>query len=329
MDRWARAKYTPILPAGKNGEWVTGSKAHRELSKKAAKEGMVLLENNGALPLQAGTKVALLGKGTFDFVRGGGGSGDVYCAYSKNIYDGLKEVGGHEIYEPLCEFYRDYVEKQYKTGYAPGMVIEPEIPEELLKEASSFADTAIVSISRFSGEGWDRSEISFYEDEVNPWIIGQDGEEEEDTGSFENLCLSMNDLSAKVFPKRDFYLSDEEEKMIDTVRKNFRTGVGQDAGAAVFLRGHLAVLIGFEGQYAAEIHAGYFGRGKMDHAGIHVQILYFFLMDRNIVVNNFLRSRLVVEKETGLRGIGKLNGIKVAAFPLAVCIMQLPVIAAD
>ncbi len=224
MDRWARAKYTPILPAGKNGEWVTGSKAHRELSKNAAKEGMVLLENNGALPLREGTKVALLGKGTFDYVRGGGGSGDVYCAYSKNIYDGIKEVGGHEVFEPLCDFYREYVQKQYKTGYAPGMVIEPEIPEELLKEASSFADTAIVSISRFSGEGWDRSEISFYEDEVNPWIIGQDdAEEQEDTGSFENLCLSMNELSAKVFPKRDFYLSDEEEKMIKTVRENFRT----------------------------------------------------------------------------------------------------------
>ena len=218
MDRWLRANYTPILPAGENGEWVTGSAKHRALSKQAAKEGMVLLENNGALPLAEGKKLALLGKGTFDYVRGGGGSGDVYCAYSKNIYDGFREVGGHEVFEPLCEFYRSYVEKQYAEGYAPGMVIEPEIPEDLLKEAVSFADTAVVSISRFSGEGWDRSEISFYEDEVNPWIIGQD-----DTGSFENLCLSMNDLSAKIFPRRDFYLSDAEERMIDTARASFKT----------------------------------------------------------------------------------------------------------
>ena len=220
MDRWARAKYCPILPAGENGTFVTGSAEHRALSKKAAKDGMVLLENNGALPLRKGAKIALLGKGTFDYVRGGGGSGDVYCAYSKNIYDGFKEVGGHEVFEPLCEFYRDYVQEQYKKGYAPGMTIEPEIPDRLLNEASSFADIAVVSLSRFSGEGWDRSEISFYEDEVNPWIIGQD-----DTESFENLCIPMNELSAKIFPRRDFYLSDAEEKMINRVRKAFPTVV--------------------------------------------------------------------------------------------------------
>ena len=95
MDRWARAKYTPVLPVGEDGQFVTGSKEHRELSKYAAKEGMVLLKNeNGTLPLRADVPLALLGKGTFDYVRGGGGSGDVYCAYSKNIYDGLREVGG-------------------------------------------------------------------------------------------------------------------------------------------------------------------------------------------------------------------------------------------
>ena len=220
MDRWARAKYCPILPVGENGTFVTGSAEHRELSKKAARDGMVLLENNGALPLRKGAKIALLGKGTFDYVRGGGGSGDVYCAYSKNIYDGFKEVGGHEIFEPLCDFYREYVKKQYAEGYAPGMTIEPEVPDRLLQEASSFADIAVVSISRFSGEGWDRSEISFYEDEVNPWIIGQD-----DTESFENLCIPMNELSAKIFPRRDFYLSDAEAKMIALARKTFPTVV--------------------------------------------------------------------------------------------------------
>ena len=35
----------PHLPLGANGERVTGSKAHIELSKEAAKEGMVLLKN--------------------------------------------------------------------------------------------------------------------------------------------------------------------------------------------------------------------------------------------------------------------------------------------
>ena len=40
MNKWSRFKFTPNLPLGANGERVTGSKAHIELSKEAAKEGM-------------------------------------------------------------------------------------------------------------------------------------------------------------------------------------------------------------------------------------------------------------------------------------------------
>ena len=77
MNKWSRFKFTPNLPLGANGERVTGSKAHIELSKEAAKEGMVLLKNEQhVLPLQTGAKVALFGKATFDYVKGGGGSGD-------------------------------------------------------------------------------------------------------------------------------------------------------------------------------------------------------------------------------------------------------------
>ena len=40
---------------------------------------MVLVKNeNDTLPLAKGTKVALFGKGTIDYVKGGGGSGRVY-----------------------------------------------------------------------------------------------------------------------------------------------------------------------------------------------------------------------------------------------------------
>lgn len=219
MDKWARAKYCPNLPVGLDGQYVTSSKEHKELSKYAAKCGMVLLENvNNTLPLKEGTRVALVGKGTFDYVRGGGGSGDVYCEYSKNIYDGLKELGKTSIFEPLCDYYRDAVNAQYEKHIAPGMTEEPGVPEELLSEAAAYADTAIVTISRFSGEGWDRSEVSFYEDEVNPWIIGQD-----DGESFENLVTPMNELSARIFPKRDFYLTDAEEQMLAKTREAFKT----------------------------------------------------------------------------------------------------------
>ena len=78
MAKWSRIKFTPNLPLGENGARLTGCDAHIKLSKAAAKEGMVLLKNeSGVLPLKKGTKVALFGKGTFDYVKGGGGSGDV------------------------------------------------------------------------------------------------------------------------------------------------------------------------------------------------------------------------------------------------------------
>ena len=58
---------------------------------EAAKEGMVLLKNEkNLLPLAEGTRIALFGKGSFDYVKGGGGSGDVMVSYVHNLYDGLK-----------------------------------------------------------------------------------------------------------------------------------------------------------------------------------------------------------------------------------------------
>ena len=67
MEKWARVMYQPNLPLGEGGVKLTGSKAHIELSKNAAKEGMVLLKNEGGLlPLKKGTRVALFGKAAFD-----------------------------------------------------------------------------------------------------------------------------------------------------------------------------------------------------------------------------------------------------------------------
>ena len=69
MNKWSRIKYHPNLPLGPEGQRVTASPEHIRLSRDAAREGMVLLKNdNGALPLRRGAKVALFGKGTYDYV---------------------------------------------------------------------------------------------------------------------------------------------------------------------------------------------------------------------------------------------------------------------
>ena len=209
MDRWARAMYQPSLPMGKDGSRVTASKEHILLSKEAAKEGMVLLKNEGqVLPLKKGSRVALFGKGTFDYVKGGGGSGDVTVAYARSLYDGLKELSEDvSIFEELADFYRKNVEDQRAQGRVPGMTVEPQVPEELLKRARAFTDTAVISICRFSGEGWDRT------------VAAPERKDVEQAGN--PADMDITDIAAGIFEDGDFYLSHAEAAMIETVKAAF------------------------------------------------------------------------------------------------------------
>ncbi len=156
---------------------------------QAATEGIVLLKNiNNALPLNKGEKIALFGKATIEYIKGGGGSGDVHCPYIYNIFDGFdaKEKDGKvSVYMPLIDFYKEYVKKEsvniptqeqinatwdivnamsfctkrddmtYDT-FASMHVKEPAVPDKLIEDAAEFADTAIITLSRFSAEGVDR-----------------------------------------------------------------------------------------------------------------------------------------------------------------------------
>lgn len=199
MKKWTRAIYQPNLPL-RGRERVTASSAHIALSRQAAREGMVLLKNDrDMLPLAHGSRVALFGKGGFDYVKGGGGSGDVTVAYVHNLYDGLKGENV-AVYEPLADFYRDYVTGRYAAGDVPGLMAEPELPEELTAAAKAETDVAVIALSRFSGEGWDR-EPSFYLEPDYPWPDE----------------LRMPQKAKQIFPRGDFYLTDGERAMVEQV----------------------------------------------------------------------------------------------------------------
>ena len=195
MGKWQRVLYQPNLPLGNDGKRVTACREHIELSKEAAKEGMVLLKNNEqVLPFAKGTRLALFGKGTFDYVKGGGGSGDVTVSYIKNIYEGFKELDNNIcIYEPLALFYRENVKAQYVEHKEPGMTREPKVSDELCVGARAFADTAVITICRFSGEGWDRKSTYDKKDENKE----------------------------ELFENGDFYLSNAEKEMVEQVKKYF------------------------------------------------------------------------------------------------------------
>lgn len=206
MQKWTRVLYQPGIPLGENGERVTACKKHIALSKEAAKEGMVLLKNDrNVLPLAKGSKVALFGKASFDYVRGGGGSGEVTVSYARNLYEGFGLMKDKvTVFEELSAFYRDNVKAQYQAGRVPGMTIEPEIPAELLKKARAYTDTAIITICRFSGEGWDRKSIVDTENK--------------------NLFISEEEMakrSAEIFEDGDFCLTHAEQEMVNAVKTHF------------------------------------------------------------------------------------------------------------
>lgn len=205
MKKWTRAFYQPNLPLYENKR-ITACKEHTDLSRKAAAESMVLLKNDQhLLPLKTGSKIALFGKGSFDYVKGGGGSGDVTVSYSYNLYDGLSMQNDLvSIYEPLSDYYRNYVTEQYNKNAVPGMMAEPVLPDDLLNGAAAYADTAIVTISRFSGEGWDRI-LADCELDLNP----------------QNKETAFAQAGGKIFERGDFYLTIAENEMLSKVKEKF------------------------------------------------------------------------------------------------------------
>ena len=209
MEKWIRSRFLPGLPLGRDGRRVTAGKEHIALSRRAAREGMVLLKNaENVLPFQAGSRIALFGKATIDYVKGGGGSGDVTVPYVRNLAEGLSElIGSDSLFQETVKYYQDYVSARYAEGWVPGMVAEPPVPAELLQHARAFTDTAVISISRFSGESWDRKSARAKITRKEP--VTSD-------------TVSMSDV---LFERGDFYLSDAERRMVETVSAAFEKTV--------------------------------------------------------------------------------------------------------
>ena len=121
-----------MIPFRKKTGYVSGTQPdesissreaeHRKLAYEAACEGIVLLENDGALPLAPG-KIALYGSGGISTVKGGTGSGEVNERYSVNIYDGLVNAGfsvtsGTWLDEYVTELDRAFTEHDQKCRQA-------------------------------------------------------------------------------------------------------------------------------------------------------------------------------------------------------------------
>ena len=140
-------------------------KAHAELVRKAAPEGMVLLENNGALPFKNVKTVALYGTGSYDFIAGGTGSGNVNKPYIRNVAEGL-EVNGIEVNQNIQTWYEQYIAlaktNLRNNGSGSGILLgdpviqEMEVSREFIERMEPATDAAVFTLSRNAGEGGDR-----------------------------------------------------------------------------------------------------------------------------------------------------------------------------
>ena len=131
------------------------------LARQAAAEGCVLLKNeNEALPLRKGDKVAVFGRIAFHYYKSGLGSGGlVNTKYVVGILDALKEEKDITLDENLLGTYEKWIEKNpYDEGQGWGKVPwsqkEMELTDEIVESAKG-ADAAIVVVGRTAGEDQD------------------------------------------------------------------------------------------------------------------------------------------------------------------------------
>ena len=169
LDRNVRNMLTYIVKTPRFNKYNYSNKpdvkAHSELVREAAPEGMVLLENNGALPMKNVKTVALYGTGSYDFIAGGTGSGNVNKPYIRNVAEGLA-VNGFEVNKDLQNWYEQYIalaktnlrNNTASSGVLLGdpVIAEMEVSRDYIEKMEPRTDIAIFTLSRNAGEGGDR-----------------------------------------------------------------------------------------------------------------------------------------------------------------------------
>lgn len=138
--------------------------AHEELALQAAREGIVLLKNNGILPLRSGSVLNLFGKGVRRFRGSAAGAGQINPRYRVEVLDAAEP--DFVLNRELADFYR------LELDLCP--------PEDMLQRAKALSDTAVMFIERGARENKDNNTA-----------------------------------------KGGFYLTDEEEILLATLRRTF------------------------------------------------------------------------------------------------------------
>lgn len=141
-------------------------KAHAQVSRSSATEGMVLLKNEGALPLAKDCRmIALYGTSSYDMYVVGTGSGSVNYERAVGLNEGLT-AAGYKLEPSVSSAYTKYVQENNSRVSARNFMrtnlTNHVIPESLVRKPYQYradaiaSDIAIITIGRSCGESADR-----------------------------------------------------------------------------------------------------------------------------------------------------------------------------
>ena len=160
-ENWDTDYYSQTYSTASAAGGNTSAKANGEKTvEEIGNEGMVLLKNDGTLPL-TNKSVTLLGRGSVDPVYGGSGSGNVDTTTCATPKSGLEKAGftvNADAYNFFNSNYKDYDrQKIVMDNYDGSTFFIGEIPTSKYTFTPKQSDTALVFLSRCGGEGLDLS----------------------------------------------------------------------------------------------------------------------------------------------------------------------------
>ena len=191
----------------------------KTLGEEISSEGIVLLKNDSALPLEKGSKINLFGWSSTNPLYGGTGSGGLNDSFpTVSLIEGVKNAG-FEVNEELVKFYTDFRQTRPTVGMwgqdwtIPEPAIEQYKEANIFENARKYSDKAIVVIARSGGEGADLPRS--LDPSVEDTFV--------DGGTFGSKGIRYSDQQDDLDADKSYLeLSNREIAMLNEVNRNFR-----------------------------------------------------------------------------------------------------------
>lgn len=223
--------------------------ASEEIIREIGEEGMVLVKNDGTLPLAGKSNLNVFGWASIDPIYGGTGSGSADNTGNTDILTSLSDAG-FTVNQDIIDMYTEYRPSRASNGATNVSYTDWSLPEptadyytdELMSDAKEFSDTALIVISRSGGEGQD---VPL---DMKAVIDGTYDPRDEIANGNENYnyfaCNYDNNGDYDDFDEGESYLelSNTEEAMIEKVTSEFDNVV-------VVINANNAMELGWVNQY--------------------------------------------------------------------------------